>query len=528
MRVRIYFLSRDPRLLFVLTVLILGVGTLLGFHLGGTARERSPNALEYIAIQPEKGGPLLQETIALTTQPGGEPVEKLARILRALAMDDASAHSQLVATSIVSPPLTPERRALYSAYWNSLTSLTREPNAYLLLLAYQQAQPGANYLAAELYGHLDQNDRAIHFLQREAIFPQSAMARQYEIEMRLSKKDLKGLAPLADDPRYEKEWTPLADFFVAAEGGNYVRAAIALARHETTGLDPAVIGLVCLSGLLWFTLCMQAMQALEAPLFRIGLGLCALALGMASVIPTLLLDVWMDKHTTLQLGNGLLGDLYYCVASIGFREELCKLLAFLPFVPFLLRRGNRLEMLIIAACAGLGFAVAENLQYFSQNLSATFGRFLTANCFHLAGTGLIGLYLCETLLSPREKWSWFPICFVWVVVLHGLYDLFLINQLLSPLSLLSILCFLWIALTFFRQMRRYRSEESNYFWMPATILLGLSTLLAATFVEASRLWSPEMAATILTSQAISLVMMVYLLIWQTGNLRQDQPGGESL
>ena len=52
----------------------------------------------------------------------------------------------------------------------------------------------------------------------------------------------------------------------------------------------------------------------------------------------------------------------------------------------LLMRNSRLEMIVVAGCVGLGFAVWENLSYFAQYGSAVaFPRFLTANFFHFAG-----------------------------------------------------------------------------------------------------------------------------------------------
>jgi RsiW-degrading membrane proteinase PrsW (M82 family) len=95
----------------------------------------------------------------------------------------------------------------------------------------------------------------------------------------------------------------------------------------------------------------------------------------------------------------------------------------LPFVPIFLIRNQRLETLVIGGCVGLGFAVQENLQYFAEvGPTAAFGRFLTANFFHFAATGLVGLALCDWLRSPVAA------CFhssgpsSAVIVAHGCYD----------------------------------------------------------------------------------------------------------
>src|SRR5690606_1797478 len=131
MKVQIYFLTRDYRLLFALTVLILGVGILLGIRLSGTAAAKG----DYSGGDPEAA---FREMLAKASSPEGEPVEAIAGLLRFFASEDEDTFSPLLSRELAASPRSPARRQLYSAYWNSITSLSGKPNAYLLTLAYRQ------------------------------------------------------------------------------------------------------------------------------------------------------------------------------------------------------------------------------------------------------------------------------------------------------------------------------------------------------------------------------------------------------
>src|SRR5204863_1796192 len=116
-------------------------------------------------------------------------------------------------------------------------------------------------------------------------------------------------------------------------------------------------------------------------------------------------------------------DFLFFMLSVGPREEIIKLAFFVPFLPLLLFRKDRLEALMVAGCVGLGFAVWENLQYFAQYGSAVaFPRFLTANFFHFALTGLNGLALCDFLRSPIRRVLPFVGILAGTSFAHGAYD----------------------------------------------------------------------------------------------------------
>ncbi len=528
LKVELYFWSRNYRLLFLLAALILAVG--FGIASRKSGERVAPETETWV---PAKIRELTDPWQALkdalsAADPALSETDRADRIVFLLIAFNARADKKAtsdygarVKELIAGSTLSPARKQLFGAFWKSLGSISGEPDAVLLTLAYRQQLTTANYLTAWLYMRQKNTDRALFFLNREGTFPKSADARRIEISILLQTKNFDALEKISKDPHYAKEWNLHADTEVAVHRHEWGRAAWNLLRLQLTGMQTPVAGLVLISGAVWFAIWLQAIQMLEAPLFRASCCLVAFVLGVFSVTPTLLLVYWSERHLGLVEGKGLLGDILFFCAGVGPREELCKLLAFLPLVPWLLQRGNRLEMLIVAGFAGLGFAVAENIQYFDRHIDAAYARFLTANFLHVAATGLVGLSLCETLLNPLRKWWVFPVCFLWISVLHGAYDVFLSSPLLTSVQGLSGACFIWLALVFFKRLRQARSLETNYFWMPGSITLGLAVVTAATLVYTAEAMGLTEAVTTLAFQAISFAMLIYLFVWQTGNLRYD-------
>jgi hypothetical protein len=170
-----------------------------------------------------------------------------------------------------------------------------------------------------------------------------------------------------------------------------------------------------LCGLLWF-LVIHMGACIPVKLW--WRGLLGFALGVLSIPLTLF--IIKVQETWLGVGqDSSTGDILYCISGIGLREELAKLILFVPML-FLLRKAQAAHVLAVAACVGLGFAVQENVDYFSMD-GAVWGRFLTANFLHFALTGLTGLALWQAVRNS----AWLT-HFMWIlvgaVVFHGLWD----------------------------------------------------------------------------------------------------------
>lgn len=205
-----------------------------------------------------------------------------------------------------------------------------------------------------------------------------------------------------------------------------------LYRHTFVPLAAALV-----TGLCWFVFVIH-LGRFRLSAGNIALGVTAVLLGICSVAGTLVLLVLTEEWIGFnQLPPTIVGNLLHMVLGVALREELMKLVFFLPLVPLLLQRDD-LTVLVMAALTGLGFAVEENTGYFSAGDGFTvIARFLTANFFHMTLTGFAGLYLVRAarFLRPAlrgrskalagEAWGEFAAQFGLVVLLHGAYNFLL-------------------------------------------------------------------------------------------------------
>jgi RsiW-degrading membrane proteinase PrsW (M82 family) len=225
----------------------------------------------------------------------------------------------------------------------------------------------------------------------------------------------------------------------------------------------------------------------------------------------------MEEMFGLRHSGEIVDDFLFFMLSVGPREEVAKLVFFLPFVPILLFRKSRLEMLITAGCVGLGFAVWENLIYFKQFGSAVaFPRFLTANFFHLALTGLNGLAFCDLLRNPVRGFLPLIGTFVLTVAAHGAYDTLASLEHLRIMMLGAMIIYMLVALWFFRKLRTLRDGSTDQFSIGATFVIGISLLASTILVLASREIGFIPTMVVFAIVGFGMIMVSYMFYWQLG------------
>jgi RsiW-degrading membrane proteinase PrsW (M82 family) len=424
--------------------------------------------------------------------------------------------------------LSPADKSLALAFWDSRASHLGEPGAELLFLAAQaKPMPFANELVGDFYITKQPTlARAIQYYERELTVRQNVeTVRQKILTAYYQKKDFASLAKLAKDSAYEKVLTPVISLEIAMHQHDWVAIwppLLAMQKENFAHRTPVILS--CVAGAVWLLLAWQMGQPKGLFSFIIWASLIAIPLGAASTLPVLFLDVYQSEAWGLKHTGLFFQDCLFFIAGVGLREELCKLLFFLPFLPFLLARKNRLEMIIIAGCVGLGFAVEENLSYFRQgDPSSAFARFLTANFFHFAATGIVGLSLCDTLRDLRGKWWKFPAAFVVVATAHGFYDAFISVPAYLFIAL-GLSCFIMLSLAFFREVARERGAATDQIFPAATLILGLAALIATILYCASREYGFNFALDALWGGALSLTIFVYMfyILFRDG-LQEDEP-----
>ena len=197
---------------------------------------------------------------------------------------------------------------------------------------------------------------------------------------------------------------------------------------------------IALSGVIPALLAMWLVDRLDAkrpepPRLR---RLVALA-GMASVIPALILELVLQAFTSSSIGSGLTyeGASFNSFLVAAGIEEACKIMVIYWVVWRRPEFDERMDGIIYACRAGLGFALVENVMYLlseetvSGQLTVWVLRALLAVPGHALWTGMIGY------CAARRRFDRMGLGllggYLLAVSFHGLYDLSLFVQ--QPLRL---------------------------------------------------------------------------------------------
>lgn len=317
-------------------------------------------------------------------------------------------------------------------------------------------------------------------------------------------------AEVHDTPREPSAWKQLEKLAEQGEWAKVWWRTPAAIYSRFTDWGPPVLAAV--AGVCWLVFLLQAMQIDSLRDGRLGCTLLAIALGILSIWPTGFFILWQEIGWGLRDSQELIAGVRYNVLGVGLREEFAKLCCLLPLMPLLLRWQSELSALLISSCVGLGFAIEENVGYFSSDLSSTMGRFLTANPAHIALTGLIGLAAYRLLRNPR---GWGPHAlgvFGLLVFAHGLYDAFIAVPALREYSLFGTIIFALVIYQFFHELRDLRTSRGDTISLSANFLCGMSVLTATTFVYLSATLGMSIAFDTLASSVVGLAVMVYLFL----------------
>lgn len=502
--IRLYFWSRNPLVLATVAIVILGIGLALGHWLGTNTADAMVAPIHALRTELQQPQP---DSAKVFEQLGGSSGE----------IEMLLASSSGVQDWIRKSKLSDADKSVAVAYCDSRSTYGDEPSADLLWYAHQlRPLLHANELVGDLHLSAKNLDSALVYFEREGANPAAGSARAKLIDIYLEKKNFAAADRLLATPLYEKQRTPERTIALATAAHRWSDLIRPILVLEKDLFQPAPMLLAAVAGLVWIIVSLQAIQPSGLVCFRTVVPLLAVVAGMMSTFPTLIAGEWQGEMWGLVAGTGVVGDILFFVAGVGVREEVMKMLFFVPFIPVLLARQSRLEMLMIAGFVGLGFAIEENLQYFKQyGALAALVRFLTANFFHFALTGTIGLSLCEAIMTPRRCWV-FPVTFVVMVLAHGLYDVLASAGGISIFRLIVNLIFVLVSLFFFRQLRPLRDPATDQLNIAATLVVGLAILLSYVFVCAAREVGFVAAIALLLVEFIGFCMVCYMFYWQLG------------
>ncbi|MFI5300472.1 MAG: PrsW family glutamic-type intramembrane protease [Polyangiales bacterium] len=357
--------------------------------------------------------------------------------------------------------------------------------------------PMANHLLARQSwssGHLDE---ALERYRREVVFFGDAHRDASEPCVQMSQReDWAGAERWIRSPeigRFVDGDCVLEVMVHQRQWGMAARGAVR-AVWQRPDVPPLLMTITC--GLAWLVFCAQLGQVRRLPKLRIPLYLSAIALGVLSIAPTLLLIEMQTQilHLKASRTGEPIHDLIFFTLGVGFREELSKLLLFIPLWPFIRRWGTRQDVFVTGALVGLGFAVEENLGYFSH---ATFAdgvaRFLTANFLHMSMTALTASAFDDFARDPGGKAYDASVTIFTVMGLHGIYDFFAVNHTYGNLGYFSMIVFVVLAKKFLDLTTTTVPRLGERGRLLTIFSIGTAMTTAVTFVIASALIGPFFA-----------------------------------
>jgi RsiW-degrading membrane proteinase PrsW (M82 family) len=283
----------------------------------------------------------------------------------------------------------------------------------------------ANELYAAIQYRLENRDEVLQAWMRESRrFPDANASRENAFLLAVQLKNSEALRELCSDASFLKtiDAVALRDAAKMIPDRKLLFQAMARITWERW-MQGAALFLALLAAGIWYGILVYTGSREPYRWIRF---LPAVFAGIVSVTVLLWIQETMDYRMPTTSGGDAptpTHSMMDWVLNVGLPEEGVKALLFAFFLPALLHNGSPTKAALVGGCVGLGFALDENLLYFSMHgTSLALGRFLTANFLHIGLTGILGWGLYELFRSRFHKATEFLIVFLGVTLAHGLYD----------------------------------------------------------------------------------------------------------
>lgn len=355
----------------------------------------------------------------------------------------------------------------------------------------------------------DLETAAERFSREGSAFPDAGTDRRRALRLLARMAAWDRLSERLEDPAFRDAMTPRLRVDIALKQGEWGPVLVWLwpASFAGTTLGPVLLAVI--AGGLWFAFSVRVGQVRDVS-GRIGLYVAAFCLGVLSIYPTLLLATFEHAVFGFRPTGHPVADAIYYIFGVGLREELMKVLLFLPLLPALIRRRSRLEALTCGALVGLGFAAEENVSYFQgMALGTAIARFLTANFLHMALTALAAVALFDQAREPSARVSAdFNTVFPLVVLLHGVYDVFLASPQLAEYSFLAMAVFVLLSQRFLRRLLEARGRGDPGLF--PQFVISLVVLSGASYIYATVLIGPSLALLVLAQGLLGEAILIIM------------------
>jgi RsiW-degrading membrane proteinase PrsW (M82 family)/predicted negative regulator of RcsB-dependent stress response len=229
--------------------------------------------------------------------------------------------------------------------------------------------------------------------------------------------------------------------------------------------------------------------------------------------------IYLDFKLTGTVGN----DLLYCILGIGFIEEIAKCIPLIIVVVLFRKKITEpYHYLLIAAASALTFSTLENILYFKEYPGQViYIRSMISVVVHLFGTCIISYGLFVVNASKKTINIGFgALCFLAAILLHGLFDLVLINEELSLFHLFSY-ALMFFAVYALNRMINYALNTSPDFdaekepevnWLRKFMIAGFTSILLLEFVIGSAWNGFYVSKDVLIDSMLAFILLLVFLV----------------
>jgi RsiW-degrading membrane proteinase PrsW (M82 family) len=382
----------------------------------------------------------------------------------------------------------------------------RQPSEVLLTLAEQEpAERFAALTVAQLYSAAGNNREAAAWFEKEArAFKEAEHARLLALIHHLLAKQYDKIDQLLEEPAFKQ--LAHAHFMRDLASSRHNWAEVLYFQTQITFQTNAHlnVSISFLALVIWLMFLFRVGQISRNDTNTWVLCLCAIPAGVFATVLAVVISEYLAKVWDMVYSVYYIKQLVIIFFRVGLNEEFTKLLMFIPFLPFLLKRDSEKVALIVAACVGLGFAVEENLNYYDiHGLIAAPVRLITANLLHVALTGVLGQ---AVYLAIKGSVGLFHVLrlYALAVFLHTVNNLLLLIG-----TVLFYVIIAYLARLFARKADVYSLPSRDFSLLRATLYLGFCLLSALILIiETSRYGFAEIAPDISREVFTACVMLV--------------------
>jgi RsiW-degrading membrane proteinase PrsW (M82 family) len=381
--------------------------------------------------------------------------------------------------------------------------------------AREPPMPWANELLGRQAQRESRLPEAATFYEKEGVtFAERRDDVDAALEIWLTLEAWDTLRDRLTDPRVAAAAGPTLKYKVAVHDRDWRGAMRWLPKIWAPRMDGTSLALSAAAALGWAFFCARLGKLGARPWFRLPMYVAAFALGVASVMPTVLLIAVEEAKLRLVETGDPARDVLFFVFGVGLREEASKLLLFAPLLPILRRYGDKLDVLVCGALVGLGFAAEENLNYLAQeNLHTGLSRFLTANFFHMAMTGTLASALDDFLADREKHAAAFTRTTLFVVGIHGAYD-FLLSHGEYGGTYLAMTAFVLLTRLFLDAVDTARRRADRGLTPLHAFIFAVAIVTGVSLAFASVAVGPRSAMLLMGGGLLGQAIIVYVFVRQ--------------